>query len=64
MTAVDERCCEPNYEAMYDELLDKHNRLREKYAVLECDLRIERKDRKILEAQMEVVRLIFGCDGK
>ena len=61
---MSEKCCAPNYEAMYDELLDKYNKLREKCALLECDLRIERKDRKILEAQMEVVRLIFGGDGK
>ena len=61
---MSEMCCKPNYEAMYKEELDKVVRFREKCAALEQDYKQEREARIVLEAQMEVVRLIFGGDGK
>lgn len=45
--------CAPNYEAYYEEYRDKYNCIEEK-------LKEEHKRNMILEAQMEVVRLIFG----
>ena len=57
-------CCMPNYEAYYEEYLTKYNQLMEKYAALEMKLKDEYEKRIVLEAQMEVVRLIFGGDGK
>lgn len=56
--------CAPNYEAMYNEERDKVIRFRERCAALEMDYKNECEKRMILEAQMEVVRLIFGGDGK
>lgn len=61
---MSEKCCAPNYEAMYNEERDKVIRFRERCAALELDLKNEREQRLILEAQMEVVRLIFGGGGK
>lgn len=57
-------CNMPNYEAYYEEYLAKYNQLMEKCAVLEMKLKDEHEKRLMLEAQMEVVRLIFGGDGK
>lgn len=56
--------CAPNYEVYYEEYLAKYNQLMEKYAALEMKLKDEHEKRIVLEAQMEVVRLIFGGDGK
>lgn len=61
---MSEKCCAPNYEAYYEEYLAKYNQLREKYAALELEYKNEREKRMVLEAQMDVVRLIFGGDGK
>ena len=52
--------CSPNYEALYHEYVDKYNCMREKCHKLELKLEEEHEQRMILEAQMEVVRLIFG----
>ena len=60
----EKECCMPNYEAYYEEYLAKYNQLREKYAALELEYKNEHEKRMMLEAQMEVVRLIFGGDGK
>jgi len=57
-------CMSLNYEAYYEEYLAKYNQLMEKYAALEMKLKDEHEKRIVLEAQMEVVRLIFGGDGK
>ncbi len=56
--------CAPNYEAYYEEYRAKYNQLMEKYAALELEYKNEREKRMVLEAQMEVVRLIFGGDNK
>ena len=61
---MSEKCCTPDYEAMYREEFDKAVRFRERCAALERDYKQELEARIILEAQMEVVRLIFGGDGK
>ena len=61
---MSEKCCAPNYEAYYEEYLAKYNQLSEKYAALEMKLKDEHEKRIVLEAQMDVVRLIFGGDGK
>ena len=50
----------PNYEKMYKNERDDAIRLREICSALEYDLKREREARMVLEAQMEVVRLIFG----
>lgn len=64
MSDDQKKTCAPNYEAYYEEYLDKYNQLREKYAALELEYKNEREKRIVLEAQMEVVRLIFRGDGK
>ena len=56
----EERCMAPNYEKMYENERDVAIRLRERNSALEYDLEREREARMVLEAQMEVVRLIFG----
>lgn len=53
-------CVAPNYEKMYENERDDAIRLREMNSALEYDLKREREARMVLEAQMEVVRLIFG----
>lgn len=53
-------CMAPNYEKMYENERDDAIRLREMNSALEYDLKREREARMVLEAQMEVVRLIFG----
>lgn len=55
-----EACMAPNYEKMYENERDDAIRLREINSALEYDLKREREARMVLEAQMEVVRLIFG----
>lgn len=55
-----EACMAPNYEKMYENERDDAIRLREMCSALEYDLKREREARIVLEAQMEVVRLIFG----
>lgn len=55
-----EACMAPNYEKMYENERDDAIRLRELNSALEYDLKREREARMVLEAQMEVVRLIFG----
>ena len=55
-----EMTCSPNYEALYHEYVDKYNCMCEKCHKLELKLEEEHEQRMILEAQMEVVRLIFG----
>lgn len=57
--------CSLDYEACYNEYREKYNCLAEKNAVLSEMLREEKERRIKLEAQMEVVRLIFGgsCNG-
>lgn len=57
-------CVSLNYEAYYEEYLAKYNQLMEKYAALEMKCHDEHEKRMILEAQMEVVRLVFGGDSK
>ena len=52
--------CTLNYEAYYEEYFAKYNQLSEKYAALEREFEYECQKRRVLEAQMEVVRLIFG----
>ena len=52
--------CSNNYEALYHEYVDKYNCMCEKCHKLELKLEEEHEQRMILEAQMEVVRLIFG----
>lgn len=59
--------CTPNYEAYYEEYRDKYNCMYEKVCYLEKKLKEEHNRNMILEAQMEVVRLIFGLrceDGR
>lgn len=54
----------PNYEALYYEYVDKYNCMYEKCHSLELKLKDEHEQNVILEAQMEVVRLIFrGTDN-
>ena len=55
-----EMTCSPNYVALYHEYVDKYKCMCEKYHKLELKLEEEHEQRVILEAQMEVVRLIFG----
>lgn len=64
MSENETKCCSLNYEAAYEEYLAKYHQLMEKYAALELEYKNEREKRMVLEAQMEVVRLIFGGDGK
>lgn len=52
--------CAPNYEDLYHEYVDKYNCMFEKCHSLELKLKDEHEKNMILEAQMEVVRLIFG----
>ena len=49
-----------NYEALYNEYRDKYNCMCEKFHSLEAKLKDEHEQKIMLEAQMEVVRLIFG----
>lgn len=60
MEEKQEMACDLNYEALYNEYRDKYNCIAEKCAGLEAKLKDEHEQKKILEAQMEVVRLIFG----
>lgn len=53
-----------NYEAMYNRLRDEYNCLVEKHAYTETELRDVKAINRIYEAQIEIVRLIFGGDGK
>ena len=53
-----------DYEAAYEEYLSKYHQLLEKCAALEAECKFLCEQRRVLEAQMEVVRLIFGGDGK
>ena len=55
-----EACMAPNYEKMYENERDAAIRLRKINSALENDLNREREARMVLEAQMEVVRMIFG----
>lgn len=64
MNKNEAKCCSLDYEAAYEEYLSKYHQLLEKYAALESNLKNETERRKILEAQIDVVRLIFGGDGK
>lgn len=57
---MEKACMAPNYEKMYENERDDAIRLRELNSALEYDLKREREARMVLEAQMEVVRLIFG----
>ena len=55
-----EMTCSPNYEALYNEYVGKYKCMCEKFHKLELKLEEEHEQRMILEAKMEVVRLIFG----
>lgn len=55
--------CVANYEAYYEEYRDKYNCMCEKVHDIEKKLKEERERNMILEAQMEVVRLVFGGNG-
>lgn len=55
-----EACMAPNYEKMYETERDDAIRLREICSAMEHELKREREARIVFEAQMEVVRLIFG----
>ena len=55
--------CVPNYETYYEEYRDKYNCMSEKVHNIEEKLKEEHERNMILEAQMEVVRLIFGGNG-
>ena len=55
--------CAPNYEAYYEEYRDKYNCMCEKVHNIEEKLKEEHERNMILEAQMEVVRLVFGGNG-
>ena len=50
--------CAPDYEAYYEEYRDKYNCMCEKVHRIEEKLKEEHERNIILEAQMEVVRLI------
>ena len=52
--------CSPNYEELYRKCVDKYKFMCEKCDKLDLKLKEEHEQRMILEAQMEVVRLIFG----
>lgn len=52
--------CAPDYEAYYEEYRNKYNQMCEMYAALEAKFNDVREQKNHLEAQMEVVRLIFG----
>ena len=64
MSEQEKCCCSIDYEAAYEEYLSKYHQLLEKYAALEAECKFLCEQRRVLEAQMEVVRLIFGGDGK
>ena len=49
-----------NYEALYMELTEECRRLGKGVEKMKSDLCIAEREREILQAQMEVVRLIFG----
>lgn len=55
--------CAPNYEAYYEEYREKYNYMCEKVHTIEEKLKEEHERNVILEAQMEVVRLVFGGNG-
>ena len=55
-----ERCVSLNYEAEYHRLLDENKALRERMLSAETNLREARLEAKILQSQIEIVRLIFG----
>ena len=55
--------CAPNYKAYYEEYRDKYNCMCEKVHNIEEKLKEEHERNMILEAQMEVVRLVFGGNG-
>jgi hypothetical protein len=55
--------CAPDYEAYYEEYRAKYNCMCEKVHSIEEKLKEEHERNIILEAQMEVVRLIFGGSG-
>ncbi len=55
-----ERTASLNYEAEYNRLLDENKALRERMLSAETNLREARLEVKILQSQLEIVRLIFG----
>ena len=55
-----EKCNTLDYEAYYNKYLRKYNQMCEKADAIHAEYMHEREKRKMLEAQMEVVRLIFG----
>lgn len=55
-----QECVAPNYEAMYEELFEEHKKACAELSEKAKELRSEKEKRMVLEAQMEVVRLIFG----
>lgn len=61
-----ERTAGLNYEAEYNRLLDENKALRERMLNAEANLREARLEAKILQSQVEIVRLIFGgrANGK
>lgn len=56
----EEKCCQPNYEAYYEEYRAKYNQMSEKYAAIHEEYLYELEKRRVLEAHMGVVQLIFG----
>lgn len=60
MTITNERTSGLNYEAEYNRLLDENKALRERMLSAEANLSEARVEAKILQSQIEIVRLIFG----
>lgn len=51
---------QPDYEAEYHLLMEDYRELGKEMDEMKTDLCIAEREREILQAQMEVVRLIFG----
>ncbi len=55
-----ERISGPNYEAEYNRLLERHEQLRAKHMELEREFKALEVAYARVDAQMEIVHLIFG----
>lgn len=57
------RVCAPDYERLYQEAMQANMKFAEENAALREALRQSQQENAVLQAQMSVVRLIFGKEG-
>lgn len=57
------RCAAPNYEKLYEEAMHANMKFAEENAALREHTRQLQQENAVLQAQMSVVRMIFGKEG-